>query len=98
MLDAREYMDFHFHEEGCLKEVIEKSGLGVRRFRDLFHDAFRMTPNQYIITRKIEHAKGLLSAGGLTISEIALLCGFADVYYFSKVFKKETGITPSKWK
>jgi YesN/AraC family two-component response regulator len=48
--------------------------------------------------KKIELAQGLLSVGGITITEISDKCGFSDVYYFSKVFKQFTGKSPSNWK
>lgn len=35
---------------------------------------------------------------GLSVSQIADLCGFRDIYYFSKVFKNETGLTPLQWR
>lgn len=95
---AKEYMDLHFKECDCLKNAIRESGLGERRFGTLFKNGYDTTPNKYITFCRIEHAKRLLSAASIPVSEVASLCGFSDVYYFSKVFKSETGIPPSKWK
>ena len=95
---AKKYMDFHFQEKNCLHMAIAESSLGERRFQDLFRESFHTTANRYIIEKKVAYAKDLLSVGGLQIAEIAQLCGFSDVYYFSKVFKQETGISPGKWK
>ena len=95
---AKNYMDLHFHEQDCLRKAIEQSQVSERHFNNLFRDAFHITPNCYITSKKIEHAKNLLSIDGLHLAGIAEACGFSDVYYFSKVFKKETGITPGKWK
>lgn len=40
----------------------------------------------------------MLETKSLTVIEVSELCGFSDVYYFSKVFKQVCGISPSKWK
>lgn len=53
---------------------------------------------RYLTTIRIEKAKELLKIGYLSMEEIANQTGFCDSFYFSKVFKKETGVTPGKWK
>ena len=58
----------------------------------------KMLGLQEITVKKIEQAKDLLSAGGISITEISELCGFSDVYYFSKTFKQICGMPPSAWK
>jgi YesN/AraC family two-component response regulator len=50
------------------------------------------------VKKRIELAKHMLESNCLTVGEVAELCGFSDVYYFSKVFKGICGIPPSKWK
>ena len=47
---------------------------------------------------RIESAKKFLATGLYTCSEVAVKCGFHDVYYFSRVFKKMTGTTPAKYR
>lgn len=51
----------------------------------------------YLNHLRIEKAKQLLSTGFYTLSDIASLTGFHDIYYFSKVFKKLTGVSPGKY-
>ncbi len=91
-------MTSNFNEKNCLCKAIEISGLGERRFNDLFKISFGVTPNRYIILTRVEFAKTLLGSGYLSISEIAEKSGFSDIYYFSKLFKKEVGVSPSEWK
>ena len=98
MLAAKAHLDAHFADPDCLAAAVAASGLSARRFGDLFRAAFDTTPNRYIVGRRVDRAESLLEAGGLTVAETAELCGFSDVYYFSKVFKRETGVTPGKWK
>ena len=97
MTDAKSYIDTHFYEKNCLDEVVLQSGITARRFCDLFKKSYDVTPNRYITLRKIEHAKTLLETNVVSVAFVAEQCGFSDIYYFSKIFKKETGILPSKW-
>ena len=94
---AKDYMDLHFTEPDCMTNAIRDSNLSARRFGELFRNRFDWTPNRYVNFRKVEYAKTLLSTKAISVTDVAALCGFADVYYFSKVFKNITGITPSKW-
>lgn len=98
ILAAKEYMDLHFKEKHCLKNAVRESGLTQRRFCDLFKHHFGTTPNRFITVKQIEHAKELLALGYLSVSQVAELVGFSDVYYFSKAFKKEVGLAPRQYK
>lgn len=95
---AKEYLDIHFKEPGCLAKAVAATGLTARRFGELFRNRYQTTPNRYILFRKVEYAKNILLLGNLSVAEVAELSGFSDVYYFSKVFKTETGITPSAFR
>lgn len=95
--EAKEFINLHFKEKNCLDSVAMHYGVSRRRFCDLFSENFHITPNQYIVSLKIEFAKNLLSSGQFSVADVSELCGFSDVYYFSKVFKKETLCTPSKY-
>lgn len=95
---ARDYIDVHFKDVDCLEAATGLCGLSSRRFGELFKINFGTTPNKYLIQRRIEISKSMLAVQGITVSEVAELCGFSDVYYFSKVFKQICGVPPSKWK
>ena len=98
IIAAKEYIDLHFAEDGALERAVRESALTARRFGDLFKSAVGTTPNRYVVLRRVERAKELLMLEGISVGEVAALCGFSDVYYFSKVFKSETGISPSRWR
>lgn len=53
------------------------------------------SPSQYITKLRIEKALKMLSQGGMSVSEVSFLCGFSDEKYFSRVFKKTYGFSPS---
>ena len=97
LIEAKKHIDLNFTRDDCLLEAVAKSRLGERRFRDLYKQFFGITPSKYITAKKIEQAKDLLCAGGISVTEIAELCHFSDVYYFSKQFKEYVGITPTQF-
>ena len=98
ILNAGEYISAHFRDADCLDAAAKNCGLSRRRFNDLFKNCFDITPNRYIINLKTDYAKGLLKSGYISVSQTAMLCGFSDIYYFSKVFKNETGVSPREYK
>lgn len=55
-----------------------------------------MAPNDFIREMRMKQARVLLEEGGLSVTEVAEQCGFSDVRYFSTVFKKYFGVSPSK--
>lgn len=67
-------------------------------FRKLFVKKYGMPPSKYITMLKIQKAKGLIISDFISFNDIALACGFTSIYHFSKVFKKETGMTPTEYK
>lgn len=53
---------------------------------------------EYISNLRIEHAQRMLQSNDLAIQEIAVKIGFKSSYYFSRIFKKKTGFTPSDYR
>jgi AraC-like DNA-binding protein len=94
---AREYLDTNFRSDNVLDGAAAASGLSRRRFGELFKNNFDVTPNRYLQIKRIEYSKELLGIQELSVGEVAVLCGFSDIYYFSRLFKKLTGITPSAY-
>ena len=62
----------------------------------LFKRHMEMGFNRYVNSRRINYALRLIDKGASSVRNIALECGFSDALYFSKVFKKKTGITPTE--
>lgn len=67
--------------------------------RRIFKQKTGCTPNVYLNRLRIEKAKELLDGTGeYNVKQTAAACGFNDQYYFSRMFKKQTGISPARWK
>lgn len=93
---ARNLIQENFRTNLSIEELADSIGLSVSYFRRLFHEAYGCSPVQYLINLRIEHAKDLLQSGEVNVTEAALLSGFEDIYYFSTLFKRKTGYTPSQ--
>lgn len=79
-------------------EAIGNIPLADRYFRILFTKETGKAPLQYLLSKRIEKAKYLLSCTTFTIREIADASGFRDPYYFSRLFKKHCGTGPKDWR
>lgn len=66
--------------------------------RHLFREYLEMSPRQHIIRARIEKAKDLLSDPDMSVSQVATQSGFESPYYFSRFFKKEVGMSPSRYR
>ena len=65
-------------------------------FRKIFVSRFNITPQEYVINRRISHAKAIIESGDYeSVGEVAALVGYNDPLYFSKAFKKIYGFSPS---
>ncbi len=95
---AREYLLSHFADKDCIDKAAALYGVSRRRFCDIFKENYHVTPNRYLIDHKLSLAKNLLRSKELPLSEVAVMSGFADGYYFSKLFKKEMGLSPKQYR
>ena len=91
----------NFHDpDFSLAELCEKSGYCDDHLRRLFRRETGMSMLEYLTELRITYAKKLLSENyrlHYTITEIGAMCGFYDTSYFSRVFKKKTGVAPSEY-
>lgn len=92
------YMMEHYTDKSFnYKKMCFRSGLSYDYFKNLFIKQYGMSPVKYVTALRIEKAKELLITGQYSMTQIADICGFENVYYFSTVFKKHTGVCPSKF-
>ena len=80
-----------------IKYYADMCNLSVSRFAHIFKDATGLAPLAYITRVRINYAKELLQKTSLSMSEISRLTGFDDQNYFSRAFKKHTGVSPKKY-
>lgn len=93
---ARSFIQDNFRSDISISQIAETAGLSVSYFRRLFHEAYGCAPMQYLMNLRIESASELLLSGEVNVTEAARMSGFEDIYYFSSLFRKKTGSTPSQ--
>ena len=95
---AIDYIEGHFREKNIDCDYLAKlSGVSHTYMTKIFKKHFGLSPNAYIIHKKIQYAKDLLKTREYTTADVAEASGFASPYYFSRAFKKSVGVPPSKY-
>lgn len=98
LLKAKTFLDSHIFLPFDLEEAAKVANMSKYYFCRLFKESFDMTPNEYLITKKIERAKIMIATTEKTLTDIALEMRFDSIGHFSKHFKKICGISPSAYK
>lgn len=95
---AKQYMDHHYTKPLSLEEVAAHVGLSPYYFSKLFKERFHTNFMDYLTGLRIEQAKQLLTQSDCSLKEICFQVGYKDPNYFSRVFKKITGVSPSEYR
>lgn len=95
---AVRFIQEHFTEAVCIDQLIAESGLSKSFFHQQFRRETGTTPGKFITSLRMDKACSLLRITSLEISEIAFLCGYPDNSYFTRLFHRETGFTPSAYR
>ncbi len=94
-----EYIHSHLGQKLLIKDIAKAAMLSEFHFLRTFKQCYGLSPNQYLTKVRMEKAANLLRhRSSLSIKEIADQCGYQDLHYFSKTFKKTYGRTPSGFK
>lgn len=92
-----DYINEYFCEELSNDALANMAALSNIHFRRLFKIRYGASPHEYILSLRIDKAKRLLREKKHSIDEIASMCGFSSLYYFSGAFKKAVGVSPSEF-
>lgn len=95
---AIKYIEQNLSNKILIEEICHNIGTNAATLNFKFRREFNISVGQYIIGERIKKARRLLIGTSYSISEIAIRCGFTDIYYFSNVFKKVQGISPSEYR
>lgn len=93
-----QYFNQKYNAEISIKDYAKDCGMSVSWFIRNFKEHMGTTPQKYITNIRINKAKDLLHETALNVSEIASLVGYQNPLYFSRIFKKMTGICPLEYK
>ena len=95
---AAAYIERNYAENISVAKLAEMSNYSVRQFIRLFKKAFGCIPTEYIANLRMQKARELLRGKAASITDIALFCGYGDSNYFSRIFRKYNGMTPSEYR
>lgn len=94
--DGIKWIGKHFKEQITVDEVSEHAGYSKYYFSRCFKEVTGCTVNEYVNRVRINYAYKKLRDGSMSVGEVSEACGFSDISYFTKIFKKHTGLLPSK--
>ncbi len=94
LLPAKKYIDQCFHLPVDLAYLAGTVNMSVTHFRREWNRIYHMSPMQYRDQLRLTCAKESLLSGYYNVTETAVRCGFEDVSYFIRFFRKQTGMTP----
>ncbi|OQY33178.1 MAG: hypothetical protein B6241_08735 [Spirochaetaceae bacterium 4572_59] len=94
---ARSVFEKNIYVKFDVEAITKALNVNYHTLRDYFNEHTGLSPYQYFLQMKINKAKELLFQKDLSVKEVSFKLAFDNPYYFSRFFKKKTGVSPSKW-
>jgi AraC family transcriptional regulator len=92
-----DYMKANLTQDLSIFDLATLTGMSESHFSRSFKQSVGISPYQYLMKQRVERAKQLLKQQVISISDIALNCGFANQTHLTKVFRQMTGMTPKAY-
>lgn len=93
---AQTYLASNYMQDVSISGLAARLGLNRSYFSTLFHQRTGLSPQQYLLRCRMEHARELLCSHAFTPGEAALAVGYPDIFAFSRMFKRYYGVSPSE--
>lgn len=91
------YLENHLHVQLTVEQICKDNLIGESQLKKLFRDKSQSGIMECFIHMKIDHAKQLIRTRQMNFTQIADALGYTSIHYFSRQFKKETGMTPTEY-
>ena len=95
---AVRYFHENYNKPICVEDYAEQHHMSVSWFIRNFKEYTEMTPTQYLLSLRISNAQTLLETTNYNVTEIADIVGYDNPLYFSRIFKKQSGLSPSEFR
>ena len=92
------YIESNLDSKFGVGQLANLASLSKAHFSRAFRHALGLPPMKYVVRRRVERAKLMMSSTTQPLSDIALACGFSDQAHFSKLFRHCVGIPPGHWR
>jgi AraC family transcriptional regulator len=93
-----EHIDANRHRVPSLAELSAVGHMSAFHFARLFKRSTGRSPHRFVVERRIDYAKELLTSEGASIAAVARAAGFRTPSHFTTVFRRTTGVTPSAYR
>ena len=90
------FVDANLGEPLTLASLAHEAALSEYHFARMFRQSMGLAPHQYVMQRRMARAEQLVRHSALSLTDIALACGFSSASHFSNRFKSALGVTPSQ--
>ena len=98
MYSAVTYFNENYNQDISIENYAQTRGMSVSWFIRNFKKYTGMTPMQFIVSLRVNNAQILLEQTNYSIYEIAKIVGYDDQLYFSRLFRKQKGVSPSQYR
>lgn len=102
LIDEMDLAVSHFHSHYnhpiSIEEYAKSRGMSISWFIRNFKDYTGSTPTQYLLSLRISNAQSLLESTSYNVTEIAEIVGYHNPLYFSRLFKKQCGVSPTEFR
>lgn len=88
-------MEENFRYDLSIAQLAHYTGRSLASFKRDFKKVSDLTPEKWLLHRRLEEAHRMLEKGGCTITHVADECGFSSLSYFSRVYKDAFGVNPA---
>lgn len=98
MEHAMRYFQAHYNEAIVIEDYAQSRGMSVSWFLRNFKQTTNTSPMQYILNLRINNAVSLLESTDYNVTEIGTIVGYDNPLYFSRIFKKQKGVSPTDYR
>lgn len=95
---VQSYVEERLEHSIVLTELAATAGLSPFHFLRAFKQSLGVTPGQYVLDRRMERARALLTSSRLSVAEVGICVGFAHSSHFTRAFRRAAGMAPSMFR
>lgn len=98
LVDVLHYIERNLNRNLVIRELASEACMSESHFYRTFKQTFGATPIDYVNQQRIAVASSLLQTTNHSLAAISQACGFTSVTYFMKLFRRKTGISPTRYR